>query len=159
LYEVYDDFRDRNNSVQLSLVWSEALEQVSKTSGVAESLRDRRNNIITEIQTNPNQWVETYLPLLRSFIQQVDRLSKQDPNYAEIGVVLGESSLGGAGNGNDNRSATTGVLKRLSNYLAKVAQEAQDNPTNHTKTLQAQKSVNKEPDSIDVDIVEPNPKL
>jgi hypothetical protein len=147
LYEVYDDFRDRYNSIQLSLIWSEALEQVSKSNGVAESLRDRRNSIITEIQTNPSQWMEVYLPQLRAFISLVDSFSKHHPNYPEIGIVLGEE-------GSIDRIATNGVLKRLWGYLDRLAQ----NPITPGKSLQAQASVNHDGDSIDVDIVDAGAK-
>jgi hypothetical protein len=147
LYEVYDDFRDRYNSIQLSLIWSEALEQISKANGVADSLKQRRNSIVTEIQTNPSQWTEVYLPQLRTFIQQVDSLSKYDPNYPEIGIVLGEE-------GSIDRIATNGVLKRLWGYLDRLAQ----NPITHSKSLQAQPSVNHDRDSIDVDILDAGAK-
>jgi hypothetical protein len=156
LYEVYDEFRDRHNSIQLSLIWSEALEQISKANGVAESLRDKRNSIITEIQTNPSQWIDIYLPKLRSFIQQVDRLSRNSPNYPEINIVLGEEAT-------IDRPATNGILKRLWGYLDRLAQEAQANPINNTRTLQSKSSVTNDGDSlvehsfgeIDVDILTP----
>ncbi len=155
LYEVYDEFRDRNNSIQLSLIWSEALEQISKSNGVVESLKNRRSIIITEIQTNPSQWMDIYLPQLRSFIQQVDKLSRNSPNYPEINIVLGEEAT-------IDRPATNGVLKRLWSYLDKLAQEAKANPINYSKTLQAERSVNHDGDSlaepslgeIDADIVD-----
>jgi hypothetical protein len=160
LYEVYDEFRDRNSSIQLSLIWSEALEQISKTSGVADSLRDRRNSIITEIQNDPSQWTEIYLLQLRSFIQQVDKLPRHSPNYPEINIVLGEEAT-------LDRPATNGVLKRLWGYLAKLAQDAQANRINHTRTLQAQRPAINDGESlaepslgeIDADIVEASPKL
>jgi hypothetical protein len=149
LYEVYDDFRDRNSSIQLSLIWSEALEQISKASSVADSLRDRRNSVITEIQNDPNQWTEIYLPQLRSFIQQVDRLSRSSPNYPEMNIVLGEEAT-------LDRPATTGILKRLWNYLDKLAKEAQANPVNHRKTLQAQRPLNDSDSIEDAEIVNVN---
>ncbi len=150
LYEVYDDFRDRSSSIQLSLIWSEALEQISKASGVAESLRDRRNSIITEIQNDPSKWTEVYLSQLRSFIQQVDKLSKNSPNYPEINIVLGEEAT-------LDRPATNGVLKRLWSYLDKLAQDAQANPINHNRTLQSQRPVSEltnDGDSIDAEVVD-----
>ncbi len=155
LYEVYDSFRDRNSSIQLSLIWSEALEQISKANGVADSLREKRDRIITEIQTQPTQWIEVYLPQLRSFIQQVDRLTRDNPNYPEINIVLGEEAT-------LDRPATNGVLKRLWAYLDRLAQDARTNPINHSRTLQAQQ-LNPDSDSlvepslgeIDADIVNP----
>jgi hypothetical protein len=156
LYEIYDNFRDQHYSIPLSLIWSEALEQISKDNGIAESLKQRRDSIITEIQTNPNQWTEVYLPKLRSFINQVDKLSEHDPNYPEVGILTGEK-------GSIDRIATNGLLQRLCSYLDKLAQTAQANPINHNKTLQAQHSVNNDGDSlvesslgeINVDILTP----
>jgi hypothetical protein len=152
LYEVYDDFRDRNSSIQLSLIWSEALEQISKANGVADSLRDRRNSIITDIQNDPSQWTDTYLPKLRSFIQQVDRIPRNSPNYPEINIVLDEEAT-------LDRPAKNGVLKRLWNYLDKLAQEAKANPINQTRSLQAESPINNDGDSIDADIIDASPKL
>jgi hypothetical protein len=62
-----------------------------------------------------------------------------------------------------DRAATNGILKRLWGYLDKLAQEAQANPINHTRTLQSQSSVTNDGDSfakpslgeIDVDILTP----
>lgn len=149
LYEVYDDFRARNSSIELSLVWSEALEQISKASSIADSLKDRRDNIIIEIQENPSQWKEVYLPQIQSLIQQVDTLSKEDPNYPEINIVLGEE-------GSLDRPATNGVLKRLWSYLDKLAQQSQSNPTNTKRALQPQPMINSDGNSIDADIIDPN---
>jgi hypothetical protein len=146
LYEVYDEFRDRKSYIELSLTWSEALEQISKAGGVANSLRDRRNSIIAEIQSYPDRWIEVYLPQLQSFIKKIDGFSKENPNYHEIGVVLGEE-------GTLDRHATEGILKRLWKYLDKIAKEAQDNPMNRHKKLQTQSSVGDE-EVIDADIAD-----
>ena len=150
LYEIDDDFGISNSTIKLSLVWSEALEEISKAIGIADSLKERRNNIIAEIQSDPSQWTEIYLPKLRSFIKHVLGLSREHPNYPEISVVWGEDLT-------IDRPATTGILKRLWNYLDKLAKEAQANPVNHTRTLQAQRAVNNNSDSIeDAEIVNMN---
>jgi hypothetical protein len=47
-------------------------------------------------------------------------------------------------------------LKRLWGYLDKLAQEAKANPINYSKTLQAQRPVANDPDSIDADILDAN---
>jgi hypothetical protein len=146
LYEVYDEFRDRKSYIELSLTWSEALEQISKAGGVANSLRDRRNSVIAEIQSYPDRWIEVYLPQLQSFIKKIDGFSKENPNYHEIGVVLGEE-------GTLDRHATEGILKRLWKYLDKIAKEAQDNPIYQHKKLQTQSSIGNE-EVIDADIAD-----
>ena len=76
--------------------------------------------------------------------------SREHPNYPEISVVWGEDLT-------IDRPATTGILKRLWNYLDKLAKEAQANPVNHTRTLQAQRAINNNSDSIeDAEIVNMN---
>jgi Tubulin like len=147
LHEVYDEFRDRKSYIKLSLVWSEALEQISKAGGIANSLRDRRNSIIAEIQAYPNRWIEIYLPRLQQFIQQIDRLPKENPNYHGIGIVLGEE-------GTLDRAATEGILKRLWKYLDRTAKEAQDNPISQYKKLQTKSSISTDEEVIDADMAD-----
>jgi hypothetical protein len=147
LYESYDDFRDRYDSIELSLGWSEALEQITKATGISESLKQERNAIINEITTNPSCWEKKYLPLLKAFIKEVDGLSKRDLNYPEISIVLGEPAT-------IDRPATEGILRRLWPYLDRLAKEAQTNHTQHQKTLQAQRPVPKEVEDIDADSID-----
>ena len=135
LYQSYDEFLDRHDSIPLSLVWSEALEQISKASGISDSLKQDRDRTIENIKTNPNLWTLEYLPRLQSLIREVDNLPKEDPNYPERSVVLGEQ-------------ATEGILRRLWNYLAEEVKKSQANPINQQKTLQAQNPVNGEGDSL-----------
>jgi Tubulin like len=133
LYEIYDEFRNSHKAIQLSLVWSEALEQISKANPVADSLRDRRNSIITEIQHNPNKWSEIYLPKLQSLVQEIDKISKEHPNF-DIASVLNKEAQS-----NPPRSA--GALRRLWNYFNKISQDARANPINPNQIGQAQSLV------------------
>ncbi|PSB56404.1 hypothetical protein C7B77_12035 [Chamaesiphon polymorphus CCALA 037] len=149
LYEIEDEYGISKNYIQLSLVWSEALEQISKAVGVANSLNARRKEIITEIQADPSQWHDLYLPRLKTFIQYVVALPREHPNYPEIGIVWGEEMT-------IDRAATEGILKRLWGYLDKLAKT---NPVNYSKTLQAQRPAthDREPSQgeIDADIIDP----
>ncbi|AFY91436.1 tubulin-like doman-containing protein [Chamaesiphon minutus] len=149
LYEIEDEFGISKNSIQLSLVWSEALEQISKAVGIANSLNARRKDIITEIQTDPSQWQDLYLPRLKTFIQYVVGLPREHPNYPEIGIVWGEDMT-------IDRAATEGILKRLWGYLDKLAKT---NLVNSSKTLQAQRPTTQDRESslgeIDADIIDP----
>jgi hypothetical protein len=87
------------------------------------------------------------LPRLQQFIQQIDRLPKESPNYHEIGIVLGEE-------GTIDRAATEGILKRLWKYLDKIAKEAQDNPISQHKKLQTKSSISADEEVIDVDMAD-----
>jgi Tubulin like len=147
LYEIYDEFRGRNNSIELSLVWSEALEQISKAGSIAESLKERRNEIITKIQGDPSLWLETYQPQLKSCIKQVDELPKQDPNYHEISIVLGEPAT-------LDQPAKEGILRRLWNHMDRLAKEAQSNPSNQQKALQLSQSTNSRENPIEAEVVD-----
>ena len=150
LYEVYDEFRDRNTSIQLSPIWSEALEQISKAIVVADSLRNRRNMVIAEIKNDPSQWIQKYRPQLQSFTHQVDKIPRNSPNFPEINIALGEEAT-------LDRPATNGVLKRLWSYLDKLAKDAKDNPVNYGRNLQSQSSNDRTEDPIDADVIDVNP--
>lgn len=148
LYRSHYDLIDRSELLPLSLIWSESLEQISKASGVVEGLKQQQNNIITDIITNPNLWPQKYLPQLKAFGAMVYDLDRKDPNYLEMTTIIGEqASL--------NRQDTTSnsVLQRFSNKIQRLIEESQANIING-KTLQAQKSVNNQGDSIDADTID-----
>ena len=152
LYRSYHDFLDRSAPVPLSLVWSEALEQISKANGVADGLKQEQDRIINAIVTNPSLWTQKYSPQLKAFGIKVYDLDRQDPNYLERGIIVGEqATLERQDNTKDS------ILQRFSRKIERLIKEAQANPVNHTKTLQAQRSVNNDGDSIeDAEIVNMN---
>jgi Tubulin like len=146
LYQSYDEFLDRHDSIELSLTWSEALEQISKASGICDGLKQDRDRTIENIKANSNLWISEYLPRLKALIKEVDDLSKEDPNYPERSIVLGEQAT-------LERPATEGILRRLWNYLAEEVKRSQDNSINLQNMLPSQSQVNGEGDSTDADIV------
>jgi hypothetical protein len=106
----YQDYRNRDNSIALSLVWSEALEQLTNAHDVFKSLKKQRDQIISSICRNKNQWEQKYEPRLSDFIDRVEKLPKEDQNYSQISVVVGvKAAL--------DRSEKDGVLQRLYDYL------------------------------------------
>jgi hypothetical protein len=147
LYQDHNDFLDRYDSFELSLVWSEALEQIAKAGGIAESLKQKKDAIIDQIQRNPSHWATKYLPRVKSFIKEVDKLAKTDPNYPEIGIVIGEQAT-------LDRSATEGILRKLCNYIDRLVKEAQSNPSNNQTVLQPEKLINSEDGSLQVDLID-----
>jgi hypothetical protein len=152
LYRSYDDFLDRSDLIPLSLVWSEALEQISKASGVADGLKQEQDKIIDSIVTNPTLWTQKYLPQLKAFGTKVYDLDRKDPNYLERGLIVGEqATLERQDNTKDS------ILQRFSSKIERLIKEAQANPINHTRTLPSQRSVNNDGDSIeDAEIVNMN---
>lgn len=142
VYEFYDEFRDRHIPIKLSLIWSEALEQITKSGGIGNSLGECRDEIIANIRANPNRWEEEYRPQLKAFTSEVLELPKEDPNYSEIGTVVGESI-------SIERRATDGILMRLRNNLNRIAKEAQTNLDNNKQSLSAQSSATQEEDMVE----------
>jgi len=147
LYESYDNFLNRYDSIELSLIWSEALEQISKASGIADSLKQKRDDTIDKIKVTPSLWTKEYLLQLQAFIKEVDGLAKIAPNYPEVSIVLGERAT-------LDRPATEGILRKLWNYIDRLVTEAQANLSGDQKILQAQHPVNGEEGSIDVDLID-----
>ena len=147
LYQDYDNFLDRYDSIELSLIWSEALEQISKASGIADGLKQKRDEIINSIKVDPNLWTNKYLLLLKAFIKEVDGLAKTDANYPEVSIVIGEQAT-------LDRAATEGILRKLWNYIDRLVKEAQANPLSHQNILQSQHPVNGEEGSIDADVID-----
>jgi hypothetical protein len=150
LYEDYNNFLDRYDSIELSLVWSEALEQIAKAGGIAESLKHKKDEIIDQIKLDPSQWTTKHLHQVKSFIKEVDELAKADPNYPEIGIVIGEQAT-------LDRSATEGILRKLWNYIDRLVREAQSNPSNNQKILSSEQPINGEDSSLDVDFIDSSP--
>jgi hypothetical protein len=148
LYQDYDDFLDRPNDIKLSLIWSEALDQITKNGAIATSLKQKRDDIINQIKANPSLWKSQYSPQLKVFIQQVYSLSKEDINYPEVSIILGEAVT-------LDRTGTEGILRKLSNYLDRLAAEAPSHPSSNQKILQSQEHpVNGGEDSIDADFID-----
>ena len=147
LYESHDDFLDRYDLIELSLIWSEALEQISKASGIADGLKQKRDKIINSIKVDPDLWTKKYLSQLKAFIREVDGLAKTDANYPEVSIVIGEQAT-------LDRAATDGILRKLWNYIDRLVKEAQANPRSDQKILQSQHPVNGEEGSIDADVID-----
>ena len=95
----------------------------------ARNLKQKRDGIISKIQANPILWQSQYLPQLRVFIQEVYELSREDYNYPEVVIVIGEQvSL--------DRSGKEGILQKLSNYIDRLVEKAEANLLNQQKILQ-----------------------
>jgi hypothetical protein len=109
-YEYFDGFLNRDERIELSSSWAEALEQLAMTESITLDLKQERDNIIQNIKQDPILWQQEYLPKLRGFIERVSKLSKADVNYPEISTVLGEKET-------LDKPAKQGILQRLWDYL------------------------------------------
>jgi hypothetical protein len=109
-YEYFDNFLNDHGRIELSLTWSEALEQLASAESITQDLKQERENIIESIRRNPALWHQEYWPKLRVFIERINKLPKTDVNYLEIPSVLGEKAT-------LDKPAKQGILQRLWDYL------------------------------------------
>ncbi|MBW4622774.1 MAG: tubulin-like doman-containing protein [Cyanosarcina radialis HA8281-LM2] len=95
-FQYYDDLRDTYSVASLSPVWNQALEELVHRPDINEGLKRILDDAIAKIEANPHLWQEKYLPLLRQFVTQVDRLLEEDPNYpyrASVVTIRGTSEI------------------------------------------------------------------
>lgn len=111
IYKYFDEYFDRDQTIQLSLVWFEALEQLANASeNLRGELRNVRDQLIDSIRNNKSLWQSKYRPMLQKMIKEVSEFSNDHPNYLEVGAVLGvQPTL--------NKPGSTGILQRLWNSL------------------------------------------
>jgi hypothetical protein len=58
-----------HETVELSHVWDEALEQLANLPNMTNALQQRRDEAIARIKGQPHQWKNDYLPKLREFVR------------------------------------------------------------------------------------------
>lgn len=121
IYEYFYGFLNRHEYITLSLVWSEALEQLANAHEVTQELKKQRDQVITSIILNKTLFAKEYEPKLRAFIDRVDKLTKEDPNYSQVSVVLGERAT-------LDKPSKDGILHRLWDYLREEASKVENQP-------------------------------
>lgn len=88
-FQYYDSYRDSHETIFLSYIWDEALEQLASRKDMVEALDKRLRNAVVDLTLNPHKWNSYYLPNLRQFITTVDSLPENDPNYLYKEIVVG----------------------------------------------------------------------
>ncbi len=88
-FQYYDSLRDIYNTASLSPEWSQALEELAKRKDMTEALLQLLNNEIDAIARQPELWDNEYLPKLREFVKEVDKLPEDSPNYPYKASVVG----------------------------------------------------------------------
>ncbi|MEL6441260.1 MAG: tubulin-like doman-containing protein [Cyanobacteria bacterium J06621_8] len=88
-FSYHDSFRDEHVSTSLSYVWDEALEKLANLEDMVSALNERLKEAIADLTNNPQRWDEHYLPKLRQFVNTVDSLPENDPNYLYKEIVVG----------------------------------------------------------------------
>jgi hypothetical protein len=110
VFNYLDSFRRRENSIQLSFIWTEALEQLSDSPDIASSLNESFREVLLKIKQDPKQWEEFYKIKLDNFEDCIERLSEADSNFIEKETVIGAYS-------NLKKSGQKGILIRLREYI------------------------------------------
>ncbi len=87
--EYFDSLRDTYYTETLSPSWNEALEQLSQKNEMMEEMQNKLNTSIEKIDKNPNSWQEYYYPRLQQFVNQVDDLKEDSPNFPYKNTVVG----------------------------------------------------------------------
>lgn len=91
-FQYYDSLRDSYNPAALSPEWSQALEELANRSDMTEALQQLLDREISIISGEPELWENQYLPKLRQFVQAVDNLPEDSPNYPYKIAVVGNST-------------------------------------------------------------------
>jgi hypothetical protein len=88
-FSYYDELRDCNSNAGISSVWNQALEELANRRDMTDALKGLLDVAIARIEKNPNLWQDDYLPKLRDFVDFVDKLPDNDPNYPYKATVVG----------------------------------------------------------------------
>lgn len=88
-FKYLDELRDNYNTASLSPVWNQALEELANRNDMKAALKSRLDDAIADIERQPNRWQEYYLPKLRQFVDLVDNLPEDSPNYPYRSTVVG----------------------------------------------------------------------
>ncbi|WNN88480.1 tubulin-like doman-containing protein [Gloeocapsopsis dulcis] len=105
-FQYFDDLRGEYYPASLDPAWKKALQELIDYKSKAEALQDLLDGVMQEIEHQPRQWQEDYLPKLRQFVQQVDSLPDSDVNYPYRLNVVGSR-------GGDSLTAKEGIINRF----------------------------------------------
>jgi hypothetical protein len=109
-FQYYDESRYSYNTASLNPEWSQALEELANRKDMSEALQKRLDDEIAQIETQPELWDNEYLPKLRQFVKEVDKLPEDSPNYPYKVTVLGTYA-------NNDPTAKEGIINRFRRKL------------------------------------------
>ncbi|MGF1540817.1 MAG: tubulin-like doman-containing protein [Pleurocapsa sp.] len=115
-FEYFDSFRNTYQTIYLSYIWDEALEQLASRKDMVEELDKKLKNAIANLTQNPHQWKSHYLPSLQQFITKIDSLPETDPNYLYKEIVVGSPAT-------INRPQQDGIINRFWKKMQDVVRE------------------------------------
>ena len=88
-FSYYDELRDCHYNAEISSVWNQALEELANRRDMTDALKESLDVEIARIEKNNKLWKDDYLPKLRNFVDLVDKLPDNDPNYPYKATVVG----------------------------------------------------------------------
>ena len=110
-FSYYDELRDCNSNAGISSVWNQALEELANRRDMTDALKGLLDVAIARIDKNPNLWEDDYLPKLRNFVDLVDKLPENHPNYPYKATVVGVP-------GTTEMPAKEGIINRFRKKMA-----------------------------------------
>jgi hypothetical protein len=80
-FRYYDDLRDCDSIATLSSEWGQALEELANRQDMKLALQGILDQEISAMERQPELWKSEYLPKFNSFVNEVDNLPQEHPNY------------------------------------------------------------------------------
>ncbi|MDH6055478.1 tubulin-like doman-containing protein [Umezakia ovalisporum] len=107
-FTYYDDMRDCYSTAALSSEWGQALEELANRQDMKLALQGILDQEILAMETQPELWKNEYLPKINSFVNEVDKLPQEHPNYPYKNALI-----------NKEPGTTEGILLRFRRKMNK----------------------------------------
>jgi hypothetical protein len=130
-FQYYDGLRNFYETIELSYIWNEALEQLANLQDMTKALKELRDDAIENIKRQPQQWDNHYLPKLREFVRKVDTLPQDHPNFPEKVQVVGVKAT-------IDTPEKKGIIERILRQIQEqiiIQNQLPSTQNNGTKTL------------------------
>lgn len=80
-FTYYDDLRDCYSTAALSSEWGQALEELANRQDMKLALQGILDKEVAAMERQPELWRSEHLPKFNSFVNEVDKLPQEHPNY------------------------------------------------------------------------------
>ena len=91
-FDLKDELRGKTETVALSVNWGQALEEMANRADMIAACKEELAVRETDIEQQPHLWEQEYLPKLRQFVEEVDSLRDNHPNYPYKEKVVGREN-------------------------------------------------------------------
>ncbi len=127
-FTLEDRITNRPYYVEISLVWEQALEEISNNDDLKKYLKNMVIEIEEDLKNNPNRFQEFYQQHLINFVDELNSLTEYDLNFSQKKLVLGEMT-------SREKLGSDGILGRIYDKLMKIIKDAQQNENIQDKSL------------------------